>query len=499
MKNTSLFSGLFRKISAFVVAGAMLVACAPGTDSSSSVDYKAKLEGKKPNVVLILVDDLGFGDLGCYGQQTLTTPIIDQMAKDGLSFTTMYTGAPVCAPSRASILTGKHTGHTNVRGNSPAQLLSDDEITIAKMMKTAGYTTGCIGKWGIGHPPPVDDPAKKGFDHFYGYINMWHAHNFYPEFLYKNGEKVPLKNKTQLVDGKNPWAHMPEGTGVAEVKEEYVHNLFDAEAMSFIESNKENPFFLYMAYNVPHANNEGIPDGMEVPDYGEYANEDWPDQEKGFAAMIRNIDNSVGMIIEKLKAEGLAENTIVMFCSDNGPHQEGGHMMDFFNSNGDLNGMKRDLYDGGVRTPFIAYWPGMIEADTKTEHVAAFWDFHPTFGELVGADLSNEQIDGISFLPTLLGDSAAQKAHDFLYWEFYELDGRQSVIADGYKAVKFKIQTDEPYWELYNLETDPGESNNIAEQHPEILEKMQKIMDEQHGEFDKADLFTPNSQYNAPF
>ena len=244
-----------------------------------------------PNVIMILVDDMGYGDLSFYGQKTLSTPSIDQMAMEGMHFTNMYTGSTVCAPSRASLMTGKHTGHTSVRGNLPEQLLGDDELTLAKVFKQAGYTTGAIGKWGIGHPPPPDDPKNKGFDYFYGYLNMWHAHNFYPEFLYENGEKVKLNNRTALVDGKNLWADMPEGTGVAEVREEYVHHLFDQKAMEFLEKNKEGKFFLYMAYNVPHANNEAGPflgDGMEVPEYYEFEEEDWPRPEKGFTGIAPN-------------------------------------------------------------------------------------------------------------------------------------------------------------------------------------------------------------------
>ncbi|MCG8698640.1 MAG: arylsulfatase [Bacteroidales bacterium] len=488
-----------RILTSVLVAGALLFAlsgCKPS--GQKGTDKPTKLPMEKPNIVFILVDDLGFGDLSCYGQKTLSTPHIDKMATEGIKFQNHYTGAPVCAPSRASLLTGKHTGHTNVRGNSPAQLLLDDEITLPKLLKQAGYVTGGIGKWGIGHPPPADDPAKKGFDYFYGYINMWHAHNFYPEFMYRNGEKVMLKNKTKLENGKNPWAHMPEGTGVAEVKEEYAHDLFDTEALNFIETNKDTNFFLYLALNVPHANNEGIPDGMEVDDYYEFADKEWPSQEKGFAAMMRNIDNSVDMINKKLQELGIADETMVVFCSDNGPHQEGGHVMEFFNSNGDLHGMKRDLYDGGVRTPLIIKWPGVIAPNTSSNHLCAFWDWVPTFCDITGIATPSD-VDGVSMLPSMLGDTSSQKKHDYLYWEFYELDGRQSVIADGYKAIKYDIQKDSSYFELYHLSEDPFEKQNIAENHPEIIEKMQKIMDEAHGEFDKADLFTPNSQYNAPF
>ncbi len=460
-------------------------------------------ESKNPNVIMILVDDMGYGDLSIYGQKTLSTPRIDKMATEGIHFTNMYTGSTVCAPSRASLMTGKHTGHTSVRGNLPAQLLGDDELTLAKVFKNADYVTGAIGKWGIGHPPPYDDPQKKGFDYFYGYINMWHAHNFYPEFLIENGVKVPLKNKTTLVDGKNPWAEKPEGTGVAEIKEEYVHNLFDEKAIDFLEKNKENKFFLYMAYNVPHANNEAGPfagDGMEVPDYYEFAVKDWPQPEKGFAAMIRNIDNSVGMLLDKVEELGLDENTMIIFCSDNGPHQEGRHMMEFFNSNRELRGMKRDFYDGGVRTPFIVRWPGHIQAGAKSEQTFAFWDFLPTFADLVGAETPAET-DGISFLPTLLGKEQNEK-HDYLYWEFFELGGKQAILKGKWKAVKLNVRGDKEnvIFELYNLETDPEENDNVASQYPELVEEFEELFISARTEFEVTPLFEKDDKVvETPF
>ena len=458
---------------------------------------------KPPNVIMILVDDMGYGDLSFYGQKTLSTPIIDKMAREGIHLTNMYTGSTVCAPSRASLMTGKHTGHTSVRGNLPEQLLGDHEMTLAKVFKNAGYKTGAIGKWGIGHPPPYDDPQKKGFDYFYGYINMWHAHNFYPEFLLENGVKVPLNNKTALVDGKNPWADSPQGTGVAAVREEYVHNLFDAKAIEFIEQNKENRFFLYMAYNVPHANNEAGPfsgDGMEVPDYYEFAENDWPQPEKGFAAMIRNIDNSVGLLLDKIKELGLDENTMVIFCSDNGPHQEGNHVMEFFNSNREYRGMKRDFYDGGVRTPFIVRWPGTISAGSSSEQVFAFWDFLPTFADLVNVE-KPEDTDGISFLPTLLGKQQ-ETEHDFLYWEFFELGGKQAILKDNWKAIKLNVRgpKENVVFELYDLKNDPEENTNVADQYPEMVKEFEILFQSARKEFDVTPLFSKDEkEVETPF
>ena len=452
----------------------------------------------KPNIIYILVDDMGYGDLSCYGQQTLSTPQIDKMASEGIRFLNHYTGSSVCGPSRACLMTGKHTGHASVRGNSPDQLLSDDEPTLAKLLKSQGYTTGVIGKWGIGHPPPPDDPQKKGFDYSYGYINMWHAHNFFPEFLYRNGEKVMLEgNKTLTIDGVNPWAEdWPEGTGVADEnhRKQYVHDLFDGEAINFIESNQEDPFFLYLCYNVPHANNEKVPDGMEVKSWGEFADKDWPDQEKGFAKMIQNIDNSVGMILAKLKELGLDENTIVFFTSDNGPHQEGGHIMEFFNSNGSLRGQKRDYWDGGVKTPFIVRWPGKIKAGQISDHVSAFWDIMPTFADLAGAE--SPETDGISFLPTLLGNTETQKKHDYLYWEFYEQGGKQALLKDGYKYLKLGVRDPEIELQqhLYLLSEDPEEKNNIAEDRPEIVNQMEEILKTCRKPFDVTPLFSKDGK-----
>jgi arylsulfatase A-like enzyme len=443
-----------------------------------------------PNVILILVDDMGIGDLSLYGQKTLFTPQIDQMASEGMHFSNMYTGSTVCAPSRAALLTGKHTGHTSVRGNSPQQLIGDDEWTIAKVFQKAGYTTGAIGKWGIGSYMPTNDPNRKGYDYFYGYVNMWHAHNFYPEFLYENGEKVYLNNKTMLVDGINPWADsLREGKGVAEIKNDYVHRLFDNKAIDFIEDNKEKNFFLYLAYNVPHANNEAYPDGMEVDDYYEFTVQDWPIQEKGFAAMIRNIDNSVGMILAKLKELKLDNNTLVLFCSDNGPHQEGGHKVEFFDSNSIHRGKKRDLYEGGIKTPFIARWPGSITPGSTSDETFAFWDFLPTFAELTGKEATAET-DGISFLPTLLGKEQ-NKTHDYLYWEFYEGHGKQALIKGDWKAIKLNVRNREfdVVFELYNLRTDPSETHNVAADHPDMVAEFNALFLSAREEFPVLSLF----------
>ena len=446
---------------------------------------------KPPNIILILADDLGFGDLSCYGQETITTPNIDRLAEQGIKFLNHYTGSTVCAPSRASLLTGLHTGHVSVRGNYAGQLLTE-QVTIATVLKDAGYTTSIIGKWGVGHPPAPDDPKRNGFDHAYGYINMWHAHNFYPEFLYRNGvvDSIPGNKLARNEDGTRKWAEdKPEGTGVAEIRSHHTHQLFETEAINYIDNHADDRFFLYLAFNMPHANNEHPTNGMEVPGYGEFDHQDWPEPEKGFAAMIRMIDETVGKIDRKLEALGLSENTIILFASDNGPHQEGFHEMEFFNSNSELRGMKRDLYDGGLKTPLIVKWPGKITAGTSTEHVSAFWDMLPTVAEIAGVN-KPDGIDGISFLPTLLGNHRDQKKHEYLYWEFYEQGGRQALLKNNLKAVKLNVRTGNPKpMELYDILSDPSESNNLATKKLNQIKEMEELMTRAHQPLNSMSLF----------
>ncbi len=447
----------------------------------------------KPNIVLILADDLGYGDLSCYRQHILQTPHIDQLAAEGIRFTQFYAGATVCAPSRASLLTGKHTGHTSVRGNSPAgQMVGRQEATLASVLKQQGYMCGIIGKWGVGNGLPLDDPKKTGFDHHLGYINMWHAHNFYPEFLIENGQYYPLEGNKTSSSFAYP-TNMPEGAGVAQEKSIHAHNVFEREALNFINAHHRRPFFLFLSLNMPHANNEAgkfTGDGMEVPtkkidgisqpDYGKFAGEGWPVPEKGFAKMIDMIDQTVGRIQEHLKSLDLLENTLIIFTSDNGPHQEGGHQMAFFDSNGPLRGMKRDLYEGGVRVPFIASWPGHIKSGTTSHHMSAFWDILPTFCDLSGGILPPD-LDGISFLPTLF-DQKNQQVHRFLYWEFYEKGGRSAVRQGNWKLVSLNIRdtSNAVVHELYDLSSDLAESDNVADQHPEVVSHLLKAAQSAH-------------------
>ncbi len=444
---------------------------------------------RPPNVILILADDLGYGDLGCFGQKTLKTPRLDKMAAEGMKFTQFYAGCTVCAPSRSVLLTGRHMGRTVVRGNSAQPIIiKPGQPTLASVLKKAGYATACVGKWGVGTPDNFTNPNDVGFDHFYGYVNMWHAHNFYPEFLIRNGKVFPLKNV--VAEKWRRWQdpRLPQaGRGVAVKKVEYAPDLLIEDALRFIRENHKKPFFLYFAMNVPHANNEAGNKGMEVPELGKFASKDWPEPEKGFAAMIQNIDRDTGRVLDLLEELRIEKDTLVLFTSDNGPHQEGGHRADFFDSNGPLRGTKRDLTEGGIRVPTIGWWPGTIEAGTDNEHISAFWDILPTYCDLAGIK-APKKTDGISFAPSLRGES--QEAHEYLYWEFHAQGGKQAVRKGKWKGIRKNINKNpEGPILLYNLDEDIGETKNIAAQHPEITRDLSRIMAEAH---------EPNPRFQFP-
>lgn len=442
---------------------------------------------KKTNIILILADDMGYGDLGCYGQGKIKTPNIDKLASEGIRFTNFYAGGTVCAPSRAALLTGLHNGHNSVRGNQPFPQMLGTESTIASELKKQGYATAVIGKWGIGHPQPIGDPLRCGFDYSLGYLNMWHAHNFYAEFLYENGNKIVMPGNKLLPKEKwsnNSWVgkkeDAPEGYGEADIKATYIPDVMEKRVLNYITENKEKPFFVYYSTTIPHSNNEIKKNGMEVPDWGIYKNEDWPDVEKGFAAAISRLDVTVGKIVSHLKKEGLDKNTLIIFTSDNGSHSEGGHSATYFKSSGIYRGKKRDLYEGGIRIPMIAYWPSKIVPSVNNKAFAQY-DFFKTFMD-VTRNMADVKTDGLSLLPTFLGKEKKQKYHSYLYWEFYEDGGRQAVLQYPWKLIKFNTTTftTNGKWELYNISIDPSETNNLAEKNAEKVKALSELMKQAH-------------------
>lgn len=436
-----------------------------------------------PNVVLIVADDLGWAELGCYGQTHIKTPCLDKMAAGGMKFTQFYAGQAVCAPSRCALMTGKHMGHAAVRDNREAankaegqHPLSADELTVATLLKKKGYTTAAMGKWGLGMFGTSGDPLKHGFDTFYGYNCQRHAHTHYPTFLYRNAERFDLKGN----DGAKG--------------DSYTQDLFEREALEFLTANKEKPFFLFLPFVVPHVAVQ-VPEDSLKEYQGKLGDDPAYDGKKGYrvhpaphaayAAMVTRMDRSVGRILDKLKELKLDDNTLVLFTSDNGPtHNVGGADSTFFKSAGDLRGLKGSLYEGGIRVPLLACWPGKIKPGTTCDTPFAFWDFLPTLCELTGAD-TPKGIDGLSFLPTLLGQGG-QKAHDFLYWEFPGYGGQQAVREGNWKAVRQKLGQKKIMTELYDLKADPNETTDVAAKNPEVVMKLEKRMAEQH---------TPNKDF----
>lgn len=435
----------------------------------------------KTNIIFIMADDLGYGDLGCFGQKLIKTPELDRMAKEGMKFTRFYSGSTVCAPSRSVLMTGQHMGHTHVRGNAGGdmmrQSLRDEDITVAEKLKESGYSTALIGKWGLGEVGQQGHPLNQGFDYFYGYLNQVHAHNFYPEFLWRNHSKHILNN---VVKPAGTSARAGFIGGAATKRVEYSHDLFATEALSWIEKNKDNPFFLYLPLTIPHANNEGsrmFGDGAEVPDYGIYKNKDWPKQDKGQAAMISRMDKDVGRILNLLTKLKIAENTLVIFTSDNGPHDEAKHNPERFNPSGPLRGMKRNLTEGGIRVPTIAWWPKTIEANRVSDQPFYFGDLMATSCEIASSK-KPVGIDSISFLPTLSGDLNKQDSHQYIYWEFYERTFRQAVVMKEWKLIRSGMNNSTI--ELYDLSRDIHEDKNLASEHPALAQRLISYMEEAH-------------------
>ena len=449
-----------------------------GCQNSSSGDSPETTQ--KPNIIFIMADDLGYADIGSFGQKFIQTPYLDQMAKDGLRFTNHYAGTAVCAPSRCALMTGYDIGHAEVRGNKQhgngrqgQHPISDSTRTVAEYLKSAGYQTAMIGKWGLGDPGTSGDPNNQGFDYYFGYTDQVLAHNYFPEYLIRNGEKVYLKNEVKYLDT----THWHKGLGsYSTKKEEYSGDLFIEDALAYIDQHHQNPFFLYLPFTIPHDNGEA-PKGarMEVPNPGMYAEKDWGKDEKDYAAMITRMDAGIGQILQKLTDLGLDENTLVIFTSDNGP-MPGETFTEFFDSNGPLRGGKRDLYEGGIRVPFIARWKGQIQPGTESDLASAFWDFLPTACQIAGVE-EYEPGNGISFLPTLLGKESQEK-HDYLYWEFHERTGSQALRRGNWKVVRndAKINPENPL-ELYDLSVDLGEKNDLASEYPELVAEFAELME----------------------
>jgi uncharacterized sulfatase len=433
------------------------------------------------NLIFVLADDLGYGDLGVYGQRKIRTPRLDRMAAEGLRFTQFYAGATVCAPSRSVLMTGQHTGRTRVRGNAgPAvQRLRPEDVTVAEVLAGAGYATALCGKWGLGDEESASRPREQGCAHFFGYLDQTHAHNYYPEFLWRNEEKVKLRN---VVESAGAGGGGFRG-GWATKRVDYSHDLIVEDALRWVREHAGGPFFLYLALTIPHANNEGARatgNGQEVPDLGPYAAENWSEPDKGQAAMITRMDRDVGRLLDLLVELGLEKRTLVFFSSDNGHHREGGNDPDFFDANGPLRGMKRDLYEGGIRVPAIAWWPGTIRPGGVTDHLGYFGDLMATAGELAGAKLPSPEggLQSVSLLPLLRGDAARVEAHRYLYWEFYERGTAQAVRFGRWKAVRKPMATGEI--ELYDLSADLGETRDIAAGHPEVVAEARRHLEDAH-------------------
>ena len=394
----------------------------------------------RPNVIFVLADDLGYGDLGCFGQPLIETPHLDRLAAEGMRFTQAYAGATVCAPSRCALMTGLHGGHASIRGNRELPDEGQSPMpagtrTAAHLMQSAGYSTGLIGKWGLGFPGSHSTPMAMGFDEFFGYNCQRKAHEYYPDSLWRNDEKVPL-------DGR-----------------QYSHDLLATEALQFVRKHHKHPFFLEIAFTIPHAK-------LQVPDLGRYADRDWSEREQTCAAMISRMDHDVGRLMSLLKELEIDERTLVVFASDNGA----AHRFPRFRHSGPLRGFKRDLYEGGIRTPAIARWPGRIPPGVVSPQIWAFWDLLPTLAELTGQPIP-EGLDGVSVLPALLQNRAV--SHPPLYFEFHERGFSQAARIDDWKGVR--TSHNGPL-ELYDLAVDPGELHNIAEQHPEVVARLDEFL-----------------------
>lgn len=479
----------------FIKSSSISAMALGATASSASWNFASPPPSSKPNIIYILADDLGYGEVGCYGQKKIKTPNIDRLAAAGMKFTQHYSGSPVCAPSRCVLLTGKHTGHAYIRGNDemghrgdvwrdPAlegqRPLTEDIVTFPQLLQKQGYVTGAIGKWGLGAVGSTGDPNKKGFDFFYGYNCQRVAHNYYPVHLWKNDKKISLEGNDifmphiKLPEDKDP--NDPESYKPYTGKH-YAVDLMSVETGKFIKENKNNPFFLYLPFTIPHVSLQSTPEDLkeyegafeETPYKGEKGYLPHLTPRAAYAAMITRMDKEIGKVMDLIDELGLAENTLIIFTSDNGPTYNGGTDNEFFDSNGPLRGLKGSVYEGGIRVPMIAKWSGKIAPGSQSDQISAFWDIMPTLGDIAGFECP-EDIDGISLLPTLF-EKGEPEDHEYLYWE--HLGKLQAVRLGNWKGVRLspkeKIQ-------LYNLEVDLAEENDVAGQNPDIVRKIEGIL-----------------------
>jgi uncharacterized sulfatase len=481
MKAKKFFARLVAVASA-VMVGTVSIQAAPATNSPPPAP-------RRPSIIFILADDLGYGDLSCYGQTKFATPNLDRLAAEGMRFTSFYAGSTVCSPSRAALMLGQHTGHLNIRGNGANTTVLANETTVAQVLQAAGYHTCLVGKWGLvnnENQPGV--PQKKGFDEFVGFLNNSEAHNYYPEFLWRYDP--PNAARAEPFDGK---VQFPENGGGRKGK--YIPDLFTDAALNFVKNakpdqfNRYRPFFLCLNYTTPHANNEEFKragNGMQVPTDAPYSNEPWSQIEKNKAAMIARMDADIGRFLAKLKELKIETNTVVCFSSDNGPHQEGGVDPKFFQSAGPFRGHKRDLTEGGIRTPLIVRWPAQIKPGQVTDFVSAFWDFLPTAADIAMTQ-TPKGIDGISLFPLLTGGAQTNR-HEYLYWEFHEHGFQQAIRMGDWKAIR--PQAGEKL-ELYDVKSDPGEKQDVAEKNPEVIAKLEKLFKEARTESDRWPMKPP--------
>ena len=457
----------------------------------------------KPNIVYVLADDLGWGEVGCYGQDKIRTPHIDRLAEQGMLFTQHYSGSTVCAPSRCVLLTGKHTGNAVVRNNwenggwgadepEGQYPLPEEEVTIAEILKDQGYATSCVGKWGLGGPETVGHPNNQGFDHFYGYLCQRKAHNYYPSHLWRNQEKHVIN------DGEYYRAHQKITEPLESESEyrsrydrkDYSPDLMRDEAVQFIRDHSDQPFFLYYASPIPHVaiqapwdDIHAYPADWDQEHYlGQKSYLPHPRPRAAYAAMITRLDEEIGALLDELDKQGVADNTIVIVSSDNGTTYAGGVDYDFFDSTAHLRGLKGSLYEGGVRVPMVVRWPGQVEPGSTTDFISGFQDILPTIADITGAEAVES--DGHSILPTLKG--LQQPPHGPMYWEI----GSKQAVRDGrWKAVRNGLRKGDMTIQLFDLETDPSESRDVAAEHPEVLERMATLMTE---------LRTPSKQFPLP-